>query len=123
MTAGAAGRFTATVRECLAGPVVEAAGELDHDSAPQLRAVLRRALAVRPAPAMLVVDLAGITFCDSSGLNTLLQARLDAERQDTAFHLARPTDIVARVLEITGTDQVFPVDQVVPAVVPRHGAG
>ncbi|MFD0264891.1 hypothetical protein ACFVH7_42290 [Kitasatospora indigofera] len=43
-----------------------------------------------------------------------MQARLDAERQDTVIRLARPTDIVTLVLEITGTDQVLPVDSDVP---------
>lgn len=32
---------------------------------------------------------AGVAFCDSLGLNTLLRARIDAERQDTAVHPAR----------------------------------
>ncbi|MFE3109709.1 STAS domain-containing protein [Kitasatospora indigofera] len=114
-TDSAAGRFVATFRNSPAGPVVEAAGELDHDSASCLQTVLRRALAVRPAPAVVVVDLAGLTFFDSSGLNTLVQARRDAECQDTVVHLARPSDIVARVLEITGVDQIFPVDKDVPA--------
>ncbi|MET9617517.1 STAS domain-containing protein [Kitasatospora indigofera] len=105
---------TATVRGTPASPFVEAAGELEHDSAPHLQTVLRRSLAVRPVLPVLVVDLAGVTFFDSSGLNTLVQARLDAERQDTAVHLARPSDIVMRVLEITGVDQAFPVDKDVP---------
>src|SRR5690242_3320470 len=122
MTDSCAGGFTATVRNSVAGPVVEAVGELDYDSAPQLRAALRHVLAVRPAPQVLVVDLGGVTFCDSCGLDTLLQARLDAERQDTAVRLARPTDIVMRVLELTGTALVFPVDHDVPAG-PHTAAG
>ncbi|MFJ1709536.1 STAS domain-containing protein [Kitasatospora sp. NPDC088346] len=52
----------------------------------------------------------------------LLQARTEAERQGVTLHLAHPTHPVARVLEITGADQVFPVDQEDPAV-PRTRAG
>ncbi|MFC9331866.1 STAS domain-containing protein [Kitasatospora sp. NPDC057015] len=89
----------------------------------QRPAPAHRALAARPAPPRLVVDLAGVTFCDSTGLSTLLQSRIYAERQRTAVHLARPTHIVARVLEITGADQVFPIDSEVPAPAPRTGAG
>ncbi|MFF1868788.1 STAS domain-containing protein [Kitasatospora herbaricolor] len=121
--AGKAASFTATVRDSFAGPMVEAAGELDYDTAPRLRIVLRRALAARPAPQVLVVDLAGVTFCDSAGLNTLLQARRNAERQDMVLRLARPSDIVTRLLEMTGVDQVFPVDSDVPDVVPHTRAG
>ncbi|MFD0264889.1 STAS domain-containing protein [Kitasatospora indigofera] len=80
-------------------------------------------MAARPAPQILVVDLAGVTFCDSAGLNTLLQARREAERQDTVIRLARPSDIVTRLLEMTGVDQLFPVDRVVPAVLPPGRAG
>ncbi|MFD0264894.1 STAS domain-containing protein [Kitasatospora indigofera] len=57
-----------------------------------------------------------VTFCDSAGLNVLLQIRLDAERQGTVVHLARPTHIVTRVLEMTRADLLFPLDPDVPAV-------
>ncbi|MFC8450165.1 STAS domain-containing protein [Kitasatospora sp. NPDC057223] len=122
MTDGAAGRFTATVREGLSGPVVEAVGELDYDNALILRTALHRALAVRPAPPTLVVGLAGLTFCDSSGLNTLLQARIEAARHGTVIHLARPAHAVSRLLEMTGAAQLFPVVQEIPAL-PHTRAG
>ena len=115
--------FTATARNTPTGPVIEAAGELDLDNAPALHAVLHRALTTSPPPAILVVDLARVTFCDSTGLNALLRARTEAEHQGVTFHLARPTDIVARLLEITGTDQVLSIDQDVPATVPHTPAG
>ncbi|MFF1875082.1 STAS domain-containing protein [Kitasatospora herbaricolor] len=118
MTDSTAGPFAAADRDSPAGPVVEITGELDYDSAPRLRTVLQRTLALRPVSPRLVLDLAGLTFCDSTGLNVLLQARTDAERQGTVVHLARPTPAVARVLEITGADQLFPVDPDLPAVVP-----
>ncbi|WP_043478046.1 STAS domain-containing protein [Kitasatospora sp. MBT66] len=107
--------FAVTVRESLAGPVLECSGELDLDQVPVLHAALHRALAVRPAPPMLLVDLGGVTFMDSTGLNALLLARIEAARAGTTVHLARPSHIVARLLEITGTDQVFPIDPDVPA--------
>ncbi|MFF9059678.1 STAS domain-containing protein [Streptomyces sp. NPDC014882] len=47
------------------------AGELDADTAPGLREELA-ALAARSAGGVLVLDLSGITFCDSAGLYTLL---------------------------------------------------
>ena len=115
--------FTTTARDTSTGPVIEIAGELDLDSAPVLHAVLHRALTTSPPPAILVVDLAGVTFCDSTGLNALLRTRTEAQRKGVAFHLARPTDIVARFPTITGTDQVFFIDQDVPATVPHTPAG
>ncbi|MFC9331731.1 STAS domain-containing protein [Kitasatospora sp. NPDC057015] len=118
MTDSTAGRFTIAGRESPGSPVVEVTGELDYDTAPRLRVALQHALAVRPVPPRLVVDLADVTFCDSTGLNALLQARIDAEGQGTVIHLARPASAVARLLEITGADQVFPIDPDVPAIVP-----
>ncbi|MEU9133076.1 STAS domain-containing protein [Kitasatospora sp. NPDC048540] len=108
--------FTASVRDTLGGPVIEATGELDLDSAPILHSALHRALGASPPPPMLVIDLAGVTFCDSSGLNALLQARIESQGLGVALHLARPTHTVARVLEITGADKVFSVrnDPTVP---------
>ncbi|MFC8452574.1 STAS domain-containing protein [Kitasatospora sp. NPDC057223] len=99
----------------MGGPVLECAGAIDPDTVPVLRNAVQDALAARPAPPMLVIDLGAVTFCDSIGLNTLLRARTDAARQGTALHLTRPAHIVARMLEITGTDQVFTIDQDVPA--------
>ncbi|MFC8454108.1 STAS domain-containing protein [Kitasatospora sp. NPDC057223] len=107
--------FTVTVRAGLAGPVLECAGAIDPDTVAVLSTALNSALAARPTPPILVVDLGAVTFCDSIGLNALLRARADAIQQGTALHLTRPTHIVARMLEITGTDQVFTIDQHVPA--------
>ncbi|MFE3113410.1 STAS domain-containing protein [Kitasatospora indigofera] len=102
--------FTATVRHTPAGPVVEAAGELDLDGAPILHAALHRALAIPPASPKLVIDLAAVTFCDSAGIDALLLARTETDRQGVTLHLGHPTHAVARVLEITGADQLIPVD-------------
>jgi anti-anti-sigma factor len=49
-------------------------GELDIDTAPRLREDLA-ALASRSAGGLLVLNLSGITFCDSTGLYTLLGIR------------------------------------------------
>ncbi|MGW0571493.1 STAS domain-containing protein [Streptomyces tauricus] len=50
------------------------AGELDADTSPRLREDLA-VLAARSAGGLLVLDLSGITFCDSAGLYTLLGIR------------------------------------------------
>ncbi|MFD9597130.1 STAS domain-containing protein [Kitasatospora sp. NPDC059973] len=94
---------------------MECSGELDLDQVPRLDAALRDTLAVRSAPPVLLVDLGAVTFMDSTGLNALPRARIEAERQGTTLHLARPSASVARILELTGADHVFPVDPHVPA--------
>ncbi|MGW2256134.1 STAS domain-containing protein [Kitasatospora sp. NPDC001660] len=52
-------------------------GEVDRDTRPALDDALGKAVA--GGPALLVVDLGPITFCDSACLNSLLVARKDAE--------------------------------------------
>ncbi|WP_433303868.1 STAS domain-containing protein [Actinoplanes sp. CA-030573] len=53
-------------------------------------------------PKRLVIDVAGVTFCDSSGIHAFLLAREAANRQGVAFLLANPSGITRRTLEITG---------------------
>ena len=59
--------------------------------------------------ARLVVDCSQLEFCDSTGLNVLLGARLKAEAAGGGVHLAGMLPVVARVFEITGAEAVFTV--------------
>jgi anti-anti-sigma factor len=81
------------------------AGELDHHTAELLSEPL--GAAVDAGQSRLVVDCSGLEFCDSTGLNVLLGARLRAEAVGGAVHLAAMRPTVARVMEITGADAVF----------------
>ncbi|MFE2914376.1 STAS domain-containing protein [Kitasatospora indigofera] len=71
---------------------------------------LHRALAIHPASPKLVIDLAAVTFCDSTGIGALLLARTEADRQGVTLYLANPTQARTRVLEITGIDRTIPVE-------------
>ncbi|MFD5918742.1 STAS domain-containing protein [Kitasatospora sp. NPDC058201] len=115
--------FTATVCPAFEGPVLECAGDLDLGTVPLLDAALHRALASCPAPPLLVVDLAAVTFMDSSGLNALLRARLLAAGAGAEVRLVRPPRQVARLLEMTGADRVFAVDPDVPTEAAPGPAG
>ncbi|MFJ9775749.1 STAS domain-containing protein [Kitasatospora sp. NPDC101157] len=94
------------------------AGELDMDQVPVFNHAAHRALAARPVPPMLLLDLREVTFIDSAGLNALLLTRIQADRQGTVVHLVQPSERVARLLEVTGADRVFPVDPDIPAPQP-----
>lgn len=76
---------------------VRLSGEIDLESsvglADQLFAV---------AGSTLVVDLAGVTFMDSSGLAELLTARNKINADGHEFALTSPQERVRRVFEITG---------------------
>ncbi|MGN2638060.1 STAS domain-containing protein [Nocardia takedensis] len=84
--------------------VVTAVGEVDLFSAPRLRAALDDALAARPS--LLVLDLSGVEFFDSSGLEVLLQVR--GELGDVSLRLVA-SPAVRRPLRVTGLNRVFAV--------------
>lgn len=88
-------------------------GDLDLDGLGAVRPQLEQAL--RSGANRLVIDLTGLGFCDSSGLNLLLGVRLDAEKAGLAVRLAAPTQQLLRLLEITGADSVFTIDATVDA--------
>ncbi|WP_030728098.1 STAS domain-containing protein [Streptomyces sp. NRRL S-237] len=100
-------QLSMTTRTTSAGPVVELAGDLDHHSAAQVRGLLPE-LAVEEGQ-QLVIDLGGLTFCDSSGITVLIAARNHALAAHASIALAAVPDRVGRILRIVGLDQVFPV--------------
>ncbi|MFJ4826158.1 STAS domain-containing protein [Streptomyces bacillaris] len=87
--------------------VVTPVGELDHHTADLLREPLESA--VEQGRSRLVVDCSRLDFCDSTGLNVLLGARLKAEAAGGGVHLTGMLPVVARVFEITGAEAVFTV--------------
>ncbi|KUJ66708.1 metal ABC transporter substrate-binding protein [Streptomyces albus subsp. albus] len=107
------GRLQVDVRHHGASAVVTPAGELDHHTAELLREPLEKS--VEEGRVRLVVDCSQLDFCDSTGLNVLLGARLKAEAQGGGVHLAAMRPAVARVFEITGAEAVFTVHDTLAA--------
>jgi len=69
-------------------------GECDLSNADEIEAWL---ISFGPGP--LDVDLAGVTFLDSSGLYALMRVT----RKNPSLRVVNPSPIVRRVLEVTGT--------------------
>ncbi|MFJ3856908.1 STAS domain-containing protein [Streptomyces sp. NPDC090085] len=90
--------------------VVRPVGEIDIDTAPSLGRALTHALAHVAASRAdrVVADCSRVTFCDSSGLNTLITARLQAVEAGTTIHLASPAPQLQRLLQMTGAAPLFP---------------
>ncbi|MFE2095423.1 MULTISPECIES: STAS domain-containing protein [unclassified Streptomyces] len=101
------GRLLVEVREVGSSAVLTPAGELDHHTADLLREPLDDFLG--KGFSRLVVDCSRLEFCDSTGLNVLLGARLKAEAAGGGVHLAGMLPVVTRVFEITGATAVFTV--------------
>ncbi|MFB8248782.1 STAS domain-containing protein [Streptomyces sp. NPDC001046] len=114
------GRLLVEVREEGPSAVVTPAGELDHHTADLLREPLEDCLA--KGFKRLVIDCARLEFCDSTGLNVLLGARLKAEAAGGGVALVGMQPVVARVFEITGADAVFSVHDTIEAAL-SEGSG
>ncbi|MDT9684752.1 STAS domain-containing protein [Streptomyces sp. TRM76323] len=111
------GRLRVGVRTEGSSEILTPAGELDHHTAELLREPLEAAIA--QGRARLVVDCSELEFCDSTGLNVLLGARLKAEAAGGAVHLAAMRPAVARVFEITGASVVFEIHDSLEAALTR----
>ena len=86
--------------------VVRLTGELDLATGPMLAARLSVLLA---EGCDVVIDLAGLSFMDSSGLSVLIGAHQEAAPHGRIVRLVGATGMVARVLTISGADQVLDV--------------
>lgn len=105
-------RFAVDLRDIGPVTVLALTGELDHDTAPALRERLTEALARAARPGhrpTVVVDCSGLAFCDSTGLNVLLAARLQADEQGASIRLAALRGHVVRMFDITGAGTVFSI--------------
>ncbi|WP_326647896.1 STAS domain-containing protein [Streptomyces sp. NBC_01750] len=101
------GRLRVEVRAGADAVVLVLDGELDHDTALPLREALVEAVEARAE--RIVVDCADLRFCDSTGLNVLLRARLAASEAGGRVELAGLRPPVARMFDITGAHAVFRV--------------
>ncbi|WP_157244946.1 STAS domain-containing protein [Nonomuraea typhae] len=87
------------------GTLIGVTGELDCATIGDLAAYITQAHpdAARP----LILDLAALTFLDSTGLHLLLDLHHYEDRHGGSLHLATPHERVTRVLRITGTDRLL----------------
>ncbi|GAB3656386.1 STAS domain-containing protein [Actinocorallia lasiicapitis] len=95
--------------------VVTAVGELDLYTAPRLQQALVALLREQEVDRV-VVDLSGVEFCDSTGMNVLLSGMKRVKERGGQFELAAPRPAVLRILQVTGLDTVFTVHDAIPAM-------
>jgi anti-sigma B factor antagonist len=88
--------------------IVALSGEIDLYTAPRLQSQLAAALKA-DHPVRLVVDMSGVDFCDSTGMNVLLAAQRTAREQGGNVELSGPRPAVRKILQVTGLESVFTV--------------
>ena len=85
--------------------VVTLRGEIDHETCGLLASALSPP--EDSGQPRTVVDLAGVTFMESSGINALISAYLAAESAQGRLRLAAPQPPVVRVIELVGIDKLI----------------
>jgi anti-anti-sigma factor len=84
---------------------VAASGELDVATARELDTELQRV--IRDGFRRVVLDLRGLSFIDSTGVNAVLRARRMSEEQGVAFALVKGADVSERVFAAAGITHVL----------------
>ena len=84
------------------GYVVMLSGELDIQTAVDLRSHLTTILAERPLPEHVVIDLEGVTFMDSLGLGTLVVGHRICGELGVQFTVRNPSHFVEHLLTVSG---------------------
>jgi len=85
-------------------------GEIDLYTVPRLRGELSAALD-GAGPVRLIIDLSGVDFCDSTGVNALLAAHRQAREAGGELELLAPRPGVRKILQVTGLETVFTVTE------------
>lgn len=81
--------------------VVALTGEIDMSTVQRLARAVDEVLAIETPPRV-VLDLHGVTFCDSQGLGTLVVLSRKAALAHSCLILVNVGDFLLRVLDITG---------------------
>lgn len=93
-------------------------GELDLATGPSLEQAALALLAGHPG--LLVLDLRKVTFCDSSGIASLLRIERAARRTDSRLQLRNVHGLVRQVLDLGGVSDFLGVPDDPP---PRQPEG
>jgi anti-anti-sigma factor len=101
------GMLTARVAAGESGPVIVRSGEADLTNAGQLSALITGQRA--GGAQQLTIDVADLRFADSASIPTLLLAARTLRERGRSLVLLRPQQPVARVLALTGAEQMFTI--------------
>jgi anti-anti-sigma factor len=80
-------------------------GEVDLDSAEELRRAVLGCF--QEDPAEVEVDVAGVSFLNSSGVSALLAGAREADGSGVRFTVSNPQPTVRKVIDTVGLSTVF----------------
>ena len=98
---------TVDVETLATSVVVTVSGELDMADADQVGQVLAKA--VQSGTPIVRLQVADLTFADSSAIKAILTGALGADERGVKFELVNPRGLVQRLLDVTGLTEVLTI--------------
>lgn len=92
------------IREAKGNHIVQLSGEVDLGNSPKARQILLDAVG---RGKKVLVDLASVTYMDSSGIASLVEAFQRSKKNGGSFALVCVNPAVLRVLNLARLDKVF----------------
>jgi len=86
--------------------IVALSGDVDLDNSPHVRNILLESVSGKRG---VLVEMSEVSYIDSSGIASLVEAYQSARRDSTPFALVAVSDSAMRVLELARLDQVFSI--------------
>lgn len=108
-------RLETELREIAGKQVLDVVGEIDVYTAPKFKAAVNDILA--SGQKHLVVNMARVTYMDSSGFGILLSATKRLRPNGGTVNLVKCTPAIDRILRITRLDTIFSVHDSVETAV------
>jgi len=93
--------------------IVHLAGDIDLSCSAEVRRALLERLAAAQST---LVDMSGVSYIDSSGIASLVEAYQTARKKHLEFGLVAVSEPALSVLELARLDKVFPIHASASAV-------
>jgi len=89
--------------------LVRVSGRINVDSSPDLRDQLLAIFSEEPLSRAVIVDLAGVSYIETSGIATLIEALKIARHHQIGFSLQGLGGSVLRLFEVIGVQTMFDI--------------
>ncbi|MCP5151654.1 MAG: STAS domain-containing protein [Ectothiorhodospiraceae bacterium] len=86
--------------------IVALTGDVDLETSPRVRGALLDCVGAKRS---VLVDMSGVSYIDSSGVASLVEAYQTARKSNTKFGLVQVSEAAMRVLELARLDRVFAI--------------
>ena len=96
-----------TARDAETGVVISVKGDVDLYSSPKVREAILDSINKKLSP--IVMNLAGVTYIDSSGVATLVEGLQLCKEYGGKFRLAEMSERVCEVFRLARLQQVFEI--------------